>query len=164
MTKPDLQAEWAAQMRLPLSMFEFEYRLYSVALEAVENGDRIVVDLSGGGYCGCYPAAAQGDRTAIIVRDQINAWLVRLFGPPPQAGLPCLTCTQPLDPPHREAAVIVTTYARVPAPAAICCAPVCTVCWLRFPEPNSLMHQVMQAYRCWLPKFHLLNMCKPGHA
>src|SRR5215469_6603582 len=109
-------AAHAAETRWPLSMLEFEHQLFTVALEAAENGDRLSIDLCGGGYAGCYPAAAQGDPTAIIVRDMINIWLQRLFGPPPQAGLPCLTCTQPLDPPHREGAVIVTARASVSAP------------------------------------------------
>jgi hypothetical protein len=54
---------------------DFGRMLCTTALEAADNGARLSIDLFGGGYTGPYPAALQGDPTAIVVRDAITSYL-----------------------------------------------------------------------------------------
>jgi len=134
-----------------------------VALEASENGVGLTINLTGGGYRGPYPAAAEGDPTAITVRDTINRYLQQLLGPPPSpAG--CFLCTEPLHTADHDTAIIASVHAAVLTPAAVFCVPICTQCCTRLDAYPDLLGAIMQRYRQWLPDLHLVHITEPGHS
>lgn len=146
-----------------LHHLEFGRELLTVALEGADNGAGLTIDLVGCGYAGPYPAAAEGDSRATIIRDVITERTVRMFTAPPETAL-CLLCSEPRYPPEHDIALVVAVYANTPTPAAICCSPVCMKCWRRLPEDGDLMHAIMERFRTFLPNLHLLHVAEAGRA
>ena len=144
-------------------LVEYGQALLTTALEAAEVGAGLSIDLLGCGYAGPYPAAAQGDPTAIVVRDAINGFLQHLLGPPPTPAS-CFLCTEPLHTVARDTGIIVAAYPAVAMPSSVCCAAICTECAAALPDYGDLTHAIMQRYRAWLPDLHLVPMAEAGHA
>lgn len=147
-----------------LHRVEFGKALCTVALEGAEADVGLTISPTGCGYCTeLFRAAIDGDPKATIVTNAIAVYLQRLLGPPPTPN-ECLICCEALHTAEREVSIVVATYAAVPVPSSVCCAPICMMCWRAFPEPEDLLHQIMERFRVFLPDLHLVHVAAPGHA